>query len=277
MLKLFAGSGSQEIQLQQPSLQPAVWSRIREKVGRLLMRRGHVRASNIFLGLPFELWDGTNSFGDPFVLLYGKLPMQQYLELADLEDDVDQRAAFRQIERALAEADTHVRFIAVALGEALEPLPVAAPSPAVPSDVLDQVLADIERALAEGRPEAGIDRVHTALHTYLWSLAREAQLTLDDDTGMPELFKALRQNHAALQPTGPRAADLTRILNAMATIIDALNPLRNRASLAHPSDQLLPDAEAMLTINSVRTVMHYLEKRMRNSRDQGRKGPRKGA
>jgi hypothetical protein len=49
----------------------------------------------------------------------------------------------------------------------------------------------------------------------------------------------------------------------MATIVDALNPLRNKASLAHPTEELLADAEAMLVINAVRTLVHYLEKKMR--------------
>ena len=270
MLRLFAGSGSQEIQLLQPSALPAVWSRTRDKVARLLRQRGQTRAADLFLSLPFELWDGTNGFNDEFVLLYAELPMQKYVEIADLEDDPNQRALFRQIEAALGETDTHVRFIAAALGEGVEPTFVAAPVPSISSDVLEQALVDVERSLAEGRPATGIDRIHTAFHTYLRNLAREAALGLQD-AGMPELFKALRQSHPALQPTGPRAADLTRILNAMATVIDALNPLRNKASLAHPAEELLPDTEAMLVINAVRTLLHYLEKRVRGVGGHGRK------
>lgn len=262
MLRLYAGSGSQEIQLLQPSLPPPVWSRIRDKVARLLKQRGQVQAADLFLNLPFELWDGTNGFNDEFVLLYAKLPMQKYLQVADLESDPDQRMLFRQIEAALGETDTHVRFIAAALGEDTEPASVAPPVPSVSSDVLEQALVDVERALADGRPSTGIDRIHTAFHTYLRDLARQVGLGLQD-AGMPELFKALRLSHPALQAIGPRAADLTRILNAMATVIDALNPLRNKASLAHPSDGLLPDAEAMLVINAVHTLLHYLEKRVR--------------
>ncbi len=262
MLRLFAGSGSQEIQLLQPSFPQPVWARTREKVARLLRQLGHTRAADLFVSLPFELYDGTNGFGDEFRLLYAELPMQKYLEIADLEDDPDQRALFSQIEAALSKTDTNVRFIAAALGEDAGPESVAAPVPSISSDVLEQALVDVERALAEGRPATGTDRIHTAFHTYLRGLARQAGLGLEA-AGMPQLFKALRKSHPALQPTGPRAADLTRILNAMATIIDALNPLRNQASLAHPANELLPDAEAMLVINAVRTLPHYLEQRVR--------------
>ncbi len=59
--------------------------------------------------------------------------------------------------------------------------------------------------------------------------------------------------------TGPRGKDITRILASMATIIDALQPIRNRASVAHPNPDLLETAEAILVINSARTILHYLD------------------
>lgn len=247
----------------QPSLPPPVWSRTRDKVTRLLRQRSQSRAADLFVSLSFELWDGTNGFNDEFVLLYAELPMQKYLQVADLESDPNQRVLFHQIAAAMEEVDTHVRFIAAALAEDTEPISVAPPAPSISSDVLEQALVDVERALAEGRPATGTDRIHTALHTYLRDLARQAGLGLQN-AGMPELFKALRRGHPALQATGPRSADLTRILSAMATIIDAMNPVRNKASLAHPAGELLPDAEAMLVINAVRTLLHYLEKRVRD-------------
>jgi hypothetical protein len=63
---------------------------------------------------------------------------------------------------------------------------------------------------------------------------------------------------------GPRSADILRILRAMGAILDALNPLRNKASVAHPNPVLLPETEAMLVINSVRTILHYLDEKVHN-------------
>ena len=278
VLILFSGSGSQEIQLLEPSLSPPVWSRTRAKAVRFMRNRGRTeeeynqnqRAAGFLESQPFELLNGTNSFGDEFVLLYADLPETTYVEMMDLEADPAQRALFRRMADGLAHTDTHVRFIAVALGEELSPGVVLAPSPAAASDVLEQALADVERALASGRPASAIDRVHTALHAYLRDLARVARLPVTPDTGMPELFKVLRKSHVALLPAGPRREDLERIMSALATIVDALNPLRNKASLAHPTDQLLADAEAMLAINAVRTLFHYLEMRQRPGRGSTR-------
>jgi hypothetical protein len=49
-------------------------------------------------------------------------------------------------------------------------------------------------------------------------------------------FKLLRQSHPALTPDGPRASDVTRVLQAFATSIDAFSTIRNKASLAHAND-----------------------------------------
>ncbi len=262
MIRLYESGGSREINLIGRRMLPEVWSRARETAARLLKARGDSRAAELVLSIPFELWDATNSFGDEFAVLYSELPLDEYLRVADVEHDPASQEQFRLIANALAETDVHVRFIAASLDDNAEPATVPAPSPRVTSEALERSLVDVERALSDGRPSSGIDRIRTALHAYLKGLARGAGLE-PQEAGIPELFKMLRQSHPALQATGPRAADLTRVLNAMATIVDALNPLRNKASLAHPTEELLADAEAMLVINAARTLFHYLEKKMR--------------
>jgi hypothetical protein len=49
----------------------------------------------------------------------------------------------------------------------------------------------------------------------------------------------------------------------MATILDSLNPVRNNASVAHPNNELIGKPEAMLVINTVRTLLSYLESKRR--------------
>lgn len=264
MIRLYSSGGSQEIDLVDQRMRAEVWARLRETAARLLSRRGNERAAQLLRNTPFEVWAGTNGFGDEFSLLYASLPLDEYIALADMEHDEAARAQFRQIANALAETDVHIRFIAAALDEhaEAEPAGVAAPALVTTSQTLERALAEVERSLAAGEPATGVDRVHTAFHAYLRELA--AGIGRDDgEAGIVELFRLLRQAHPALQPTGPRAADVTRILNAMATVVDALNPLRNRATLAHPVDGLLADPEAMLVINTVRTLLHYFEKRLR--------------
>ena len=53
------------------------------------------------------------------------------------------------------------------------------------------------------------------------------------------------------------------MLGGLATVIDCLNTLRNKASLAHPNEEILEETEAILAINSVRTLFHYLDRKLR--------------
>lgn len=88
-------------------------------------------------------------------------------------------------------------------------------------------------------------------------------LSAPEDANVTQLFRLLRNQHPVFHNTGSRAEEIERIMRATATILDALNPLRNRASLAHPNDELLGEPEAMLVINSTRTLLHYLDQKIR--------------
>lgn len=45
----------------------------------------------------------------------------------------------------------------------------------------------------------------------------------------------------------------------MTGIMDAMNPIRNEGSLAHPNNDLLAPPEAALVINMARTILHYID------------------
>ena len=258
MIRLYDSGGAQDIELLDRRLRPEVWDRIRDGAVRLLRARGEVEAADLFASIPFEIWAGTNGFRDDFLVLYAALPLDDYIRVAGLQNDARARALFRLVARALGEVDQGVRFIAVSYDETAEPQAVAAPTLASSSDVLERALADVERSLRDGQPAHSVDRIHTALHVYLKEVAKSAGLAVGADPSTTELFRMLRQQHPALQPAGARAADLTRVIQSMASVVDALNPIRNRASLAHPADELLEAPEAMLVVNAVRTLLHFL-------------------
>ena len=52
------------------------------------------------------------------------------------------------------------------------------------------------------------------------------------------------------------------MLRAMASVLDAMNPVRNMASVAHPNQKLLAEPEAMLVMNACRTVLQYLDAKL---------------
>ena len=132
----------------------------------------------------------------------------------------------------------------------------------VTSAVVERALLDAEKLMATTGATSGVDRAHTALHGYLLQVCSDAAIPVGAEPNLTQLFKALRVQHPAFKDLGARSHDVTRLLGAMATVVDVLNPLRNKASVAHPNQQLLEEPEALLAINSVRTLLNYLDSKL---------------
>lgn len=124
--------------------------------------------------------------------------------------------------------------------------------------VVRDALADAEVLVRERSPTSAVDRVHTALHGYLRDECRRAGIAHDDGASSGALLKALRREHPQLSHLGPRSNDVAKVLNSAAAIIDALGPLRNKTSMAHPNEDLLEPEEATLVINVARSLIGYL-------------------
>jgi Abortive infection C-terminus len=139
---------------------------------------------------------------------------------------------------------------------------VAPPSLKVTSAVVERALNDDEKLMGTTGAPSGVDRVHTALHGYLIQVCADASIPMGAEPSLTQLFKLLRTRHPAFQDLGPRADDMGRVLNSLASVVDVLNPVRNKASVAHPNASLLPDPEAMLIINSVKTMLHYFDSKL---------------
>lgn len=137
--------------------------------------------------------------------------------------------------------------------------PVPIPEPKITSAVVERAIGDAEALIKTSGAISGVDRVHTALHGYLRAVCDRENISYSDDHSMTRLFKLLRQHHPALQNLGTRSQDIERVLQSFASIMDALNPIRNNASVAHPNPDLLGKDEAMLVINAARTLLHYLD------------------
>jgi hypothetical protein len=138
-------------------------------------------------------------------------------------------------------------------------------SPSVPgvqlqitSEVVTRALNDADALIAKSGSISAIDRVHTALHGYLIAVAEGAGITVAPDASMTAVFKELRKSHPKLYVAGPRAVEVDRIVNSCANILDALGPLRNRASVAHPNAALLGEDEVRLIVNVARALLAFL-------------------
>jgi len=140
--------------------------------------------------------------------------------------------------------------------------PIASPEPRITSEVVARAIGDAEALIRASGATSGVDRVHTSLHGYLLAVCDAEGIAYPPDASITQLFRLLRDHHPKLKSVGPRPQDIEQVLRGMATIIDALNPVRNKTSVAHPNPVLLPKEEAMLVINSARTLLHYLDAKL---------------
>ena len=142
-----------------------------------------------------------------------------------------------------------------------EPLIVGA-TPQITSEVVLRALTDAENLIQTSGPTSAVDRVHTVLHGYLQAVCDGEGIVYKRDDSMAALFKKLRSGHPRLADLGPRGKDVEKVLNSCANILDAFLPVRNRASVAHPNQELLDEPEARLVINVGRSLLHYLDSKL---------------
>lgn len=132
-------------------------------------------------------------------------------------------------------------------------------TPQSPSESVRLSLEDAEDLIRRGRVPSAVDRTHTALHAYMKDLCNGWHIAFEKDASLTKLFKLLRKEHPAFYALGPRHQDIDKTLNGLATALDALNTIRNQASLSHPPIKLLAEPEATLAINAARSIFHYAE------------------
>lgn len=149
------------------------------------------------------------------------------------------------------------------LGLNVTHVPAVTPKSISASEVVERALADADHLLHTSGPISCVDRLHTALHGYLLELCANARLPNLEGASVTALFKQLRTKHPQLQHLGVQDNDVGRILLGFASVIDAINTIRNNASVAHPKDTLLGEAEAALVINVIRTLFHYISTKVR--------------
>lgn len=263
-LILYHGGGASDFIIEGPALPPDEWARLRAAAVRLLRVRRQEIAAQILEKLDFSLLTGTNYFLDRFaVLRFATSDIERYAKIGEKSEEPEFSAACAAIAKTIQELGPYVRFIEVVVDTENAPAPVAAPTLLISSATVERALDDATLLIRSSGAASAIDRVHTALHGFLRAACERLHLTLTGDESAAALFKKLRSAHPALAATGPRFGEITKICNSLGAILDALDPLRNRASLTHPNPELLGEEEAMLLINSARTILHYLDAKLR--------------
>jgi len=135
------------------------------------------------------------------------------------------------------------------------------------STTVMRALGDAKALIGTVDSSSAIDRAHTALHGYLVQLCTDNSIELPPDPTVSKAFKELRFFHPALQASGNRSEEITRVLQSFANSIDAFSTLRNKASLSHVNE-LLETPEATATVNAMYTIFRYIQDSMQRKNNK---------
>jgi hypothetical protein len=141
---------------------------------------------------------------------------------------------------------------------------IASQTPQITSEVVLRALQDAENLIQTqtSGPTSAVDGIHTVLHGYLIAVCDGAGVAHGERDSMVALFRKLGANHPSLADLRPRSQAIKTVLNSSASILDALLPVRNQGSMAHPNAELLGEPEARLIINVGRTLLNYLDAKL---------------
>lgn len=160
-----------------------------------------------------------------------------------------------QVSASLNPLHTLLHELIKAKGGSEQIAPVAVPELKITGSTINQAINDARTLLSTQGATSAIDRVHTVLHGYLKQVCNDSNINYPDDASINQLVNLLKSNHPAL---ATKNDNTDQILKSLANVLDKLNPVRNNSSLAHPNQTLLEQDEAMFVINTVNTVLSYL-------------------
>jgi len=134
--------------------------------------------------------------------------------------------------------------------------------PTITTDAGLAALADAQALLRTRGPSSAVDRVHTGLHASLKAGCDQAGIEYPVDASANAMLRRLLDQHPALANLGPRTDEIRRVIQTSASIVDAMGTLRNRVTLAHPTEELIGNDEALLVINLARSILRFLDTKL---------------
>lgn len=253
--------GAQDFELLSTTYNKEEWLSQKSLICRFLRAKSRTDAADLLEGIPLELYDSTNVFGDDFYVLYCEVSIEEYVEFEEFIQDKNVQGLWQQIVDAFWDMKRSIRFIATGISEKEQAI-IPTPRVDVTNVAVLRALRDVENLLVTSGPVSAVDRVHTILHGYFREICVSADLELPNDASIVRLFSILRNHHPVLVNLGSRTEEVSRLLNTMSSIVDQLNMWRNRASIAHANEAILSEDEAVLAINASRTLLHYINSKV---------------
>jgi hypothetical protein len=125
------------------------------------------------------------------------------------------------------------------------------------SNVTFATLAEAVRsAIAEGRPESALDRLHTFMLKYLRTLCERWGIAIGPDKPLHSLMGEYVKKLRVAGLLDSTMAE--RILKSSISVLEAFNDVRNNQSLAHDND-MLARGEAQLIVEHIASLVRFID------------------
>ncbi|OTO65575.1 MULTISPECIES: abortive infection family protein [unclassified Enterococcus] len=126
------------------------------------------------------------------------------------------------------------------------------------SQVVSQAIEDAEFFMSNGEYQRAFDRVHTAFHGYLIEILKKYGIIASKDENLSKLYNSVQTLiETEIEPV--EIANLVKTtIRSSNGMINALNEVRNRHSLAHPNTNIIGKREAKLIIGIASTITDYI-------------------
>ena len=120
----------------------------------------------------------------------------------------------------------------------------------------DRLARAVRESIDAGRPEEGLDRLHTFTVKYVRILAGKRGIATPRDKPLHSVFGEYVKR---LQADGALEADMSvRIMKSAISSLEAFNTVRNDESLAH-DNEILRTHEALYIFNHIASLVRFVQ------------------
>ncbi len=127
------------------------------------------------------------------------------------------------------------------------------------TDVIAKAIEDAELFMSDGKYDSAFDRVHTAFHGYLRKKLDDLGESYEESDTLNQLYNKLH-SYISADIANDQSGIIKTTLRSASGVINSINELRNRHSLAHPNGSIISVREANLCIRLVKELSDYIEK-----------------
>jgi len=125
------------------------------------------------------------------------------------------------------------------------------------NQILREAMDDAEILIENGKPANAYDRIYTSLHGVLEKKCEEQSIRVGNRDTVSSILAKIRI-HIHDQEPKDKTTETAKVIASISKIIDILNEMRNKKSLAHPNRTLLENDEALFLINISKAIMRYI-------------------